>query len=210
MEDVMEVFWFLTTVMLAALLLASNHKNRLLEQTLRQAETDLVTGLLFERPAMAQMARQAQRAARSDDAVVMAVFMDARGLRDINYKYGHAAGDRYLRAHAELLCKITRPDDTVFRRGKGSDEFVALLVMSREECRIMREGEGEGEGNRLTNMMRVLQEGTVTIVSGQESHEIEMKPHTGSAVTNITQGSTIEEIQHLVKIATESADPKGK
>lgn len=203
-RSVMELFWFFTTLVLAALLLASRGRVRLLERLLEQAETDPVTGLLFERPAMAQALRQVCRTSKGAGAVAVVIFMDARGLRGVNREYGHAAGDRYLRAHADLLRAITRPGDVIFRRGKSSDELIVFLVMSDEEYSVML------AGDRLSGMMQDLQGEKATIMSGEESHEISMNPHAESHVAHIPSGRTVEEIKRLVEEAMNTADPKGK
>ena len=50
---------------------------------------------------------------------------DCDGLKQINDKYGHAAGDQYIILAAKLL-KQTLPEDSyIFRI--GGDEFLALL-----------------------------------------------------------------------------------
>lgn len=63
------------------------------------------------------------REAESDLAVA---FVDLDDLKWINDRYGHAAGDRVLRAVAEILVDSAHPHDTVARL--SGDEFVLLTT----------------------------------------------------------------------------------
>lgn len=51
------------------------------------------------------------------------MLVDIDNFKDINDRYGHAAGDYVLTTVAELLAKATRPGDIIARY--GGDEFVA-------------------------------------------------------------------------------------
>jgi len=53
------------------------------------------------------------------------VMLDVDGFKDINTKFGHFAGDQYLRDVATLLKKTFRGSDTVLRL--GGDEFLVIL-----------------------------------------------------------------------------------
>lgn len=53
------------------------------------------------------------------------VMLDVDGFKDINTKFGHFAGDQYLRDVATLLKKTFRGSDTVLRL--GGDEFLIIL-----------------------------------------------------------------------------------
>lgn len=50
---------------------------------------------------------------------------DVDNLKAVNDQYGHAAGDEYIRACADILRKVTRSTDSLFRI--GGDEFVFFL-----------------------------------------------------------------------------------
>ncbi len=94
---------------------------RLQEQLL----VDELTGVLTRRAGMAAVSCQVESARRSRRPQLVAVFLDVDGLKSINDGKGHVAGDRVLRAVAEVLRDHVREEDVVFRY--GGDEFVCAL-----------------------------------------------------------------------------------
>ena len=62
------------------------------------------------------------------------MFLDVDGFKQVNDRYGHAAGDRLLRELSERFGALLRPMDTVARI--GGDEFTFLFeeVSGREEA----------------------------------------------------------------------------
>ncbi len=59
------------------------------------------------------------------DAEFAIVMIDANYLKVINDKYGHAAGDEYLKGCCKILCRVYK-HSPVYRI--GGDEFVAILM----------------------------------------------------------------------------------
>jgi diguanylate cyclase (GGDEF)-like protein len=95
------------------------------ERELRQlAKFDPLTGLpnrLLFRDRLSQAVR---RIDRCDHAVAL-IFIDLDGFKAVNDRYGHAIGDRLLRAVAGRLRRVVRRSDTVARL--GGDEFTIIL-----------------------------------------------------------------------------------
>lgn len=85
---------------------------------------DELTGVLRRRTGLAAFARELERARRSGEAVTMA-YLDVDGLKAVNDRFGHRAGDAMLRHTAEHLRSGLRPYDVIARL--GGDEFAVLL-----------------------------------------------------------------------------------
>jgi diguanylate cyclase (GGDEF)-like protein len=89
-----------------------------------QAGIDGLTGALRRDRGLADLAREIDRARRSDGRLVLA-FVDVDGLKAINDVQGHAAGDELLRNVAMALRSRLRSYDLVIRY--GGDEFLCAL-----------------------------------------------------------------------------------
>ena len=94
--------------------------NQLLEQI---ALTDVLTGLPNRRPAMDRLAQSWAQAAR-DASPLSCMMIDADGFKQVNDRYGHAAGDEVLRQLAARLRDAVRLNDIVCRL--GGDEFLII------------------------------------------------------------------------------------
>ena len=107
---------------------------RLVEQTAQLAEQaraleelallDELTGLNSRR-GLQVLGEQALYSARRAGAPVALLFIDVDGLKQINDKLGHAAGDDALRALAQVIRSSIRDSDVAARI--GGDEFCVLL-----------------------------------------------------------------------------------
>ncbi|WP_369257149.1 diguanylate cyclase domain-containing protein [Geodermatophilus amargosae] len=87
----------------------------------RQAVTDPLTGLANRSALFAVLA--ARLHVETGDGCGL-LFCDLDGFKEVNDRYGHAAGDRLLVAVAGRLREIAGPDDVVARL--GGDEFVLV------------------------------------------------------------------------------------
>jgi diguanylate cyclase (GGDEF)-like protein len=94
------------------------HSCELLEQTMRLAHADPLTGVPNRRAFMSQLAAAVQ----SGPGAVL--FLDLNGFKQINDNFGHAAGDELLVASATRLRAAVRAEDMVARL--AGDEFVVL------------------------------------------------------------------------------------
>jgi diguanylate cyclase (GGDEF)-like protein len=90
----------------------------------REARTDRLTGLDNRSAWEELLASEDARRTRYDERVTI-VSADLDGLKEINDRQGHAAGDQALKAAAELLRRSARASDHVAR--VGGDEFLVLL-----------------------------------------------------------------------------------
>jgi len=95
----------------------------LLERAERAAVQDDLTGLLNRR-GLAMVGEQVVASARRSGNAVHCVFVDVDGLKDVNDRLGHLAGDRVLLAVADAVRLSVRGGDVVARW--GGDEFCVL------------------------------------------------------------------------------------
>jgi diguanylate cyclase (GGDEF)-like protein/PAS domain S-box-containing protein len=90
----------------------------------RKATHDLLTGLPNRGLVLTRLAA-ALRSLRSEPGQVHVLFVDLDKFKAVNDLYGHAVGDRVLRAAAERMKAALRPADTIGRI--GGDEFVVII-----------------------------------------------------------------------------------
>ncbi|MEP6781226.1 MAG: GGDEF domain-containing protein, partial [Gemmatimonadaceae bacterium] len=96
------------------------------EETLRRASiTDELTGL-YNRRGFLTLADQQLRVSRRQGRDLVLFFADLDAFKQVNDRFGHAAGDVSLKAVANLLRASVRDCDIVARL--GGDEFTILAV----------------------------------------------------------------------------------
>lgn len=95
----------------------------------REARTDRLTGLENRSAWEELLASEDARRTRYAERVTI-VSADLDGLKAINDREGHAAGDQALKAAAELLRRSARASDHVAR--VGGDEFLVLMPHTDE------------------------------------------------------------------------------
>ncbi len=119
------------------------------------ARTDALTGLPNRRYFYEELARDFAQAQRHDIPLAV-ITLDLDHFKDVNDRYGHAAGDDALRNAARLLSRYMRQGDLVARLG-GEEFAVACLNASEEEaralaerlCREMQDSETAHEGEQF-------------------------------------------------------------
>ncbi len=91
----------------------------------RRASTDAGTGLLNRDHFQQTLARHMARCQTQGTSVAL-VWVDIDQFKDVNDRYGHAAGDEVLRCSAERMESSVRSNDIVGRL--GGDEFGVILA----------------------------------------------------------------------------------
>jgi diguanylate cyclase (GGDEF)-like protein len=95
-----------------------------IEQLKATAETDFLLDILNRRGFERELARSIAFIKRYSARAALLV-LDVDRLKPINDAFGHAAGDKVLKAIAETLLSEVRASDVIGRL--GGDEFAALL-----------------------------------------------------------------------------------
>ncbi|KQS75572.1 hypothetical protein ASG25_19595 [Rhizobium sp. Leaf384] len=95
-------------------------ERRQIEDLRRNAQTDSLTGLLNRRGLEARVSQMTS----SEGFAVLAIDLD--GFKQVNDRYGHAAGDAVLAETARRLTACVRSIDHVCR--VGGDEFVVVIA----------------------------------------------------------------------------------
>ncbi|GAA2395520.1 sensor domain-containing diguanylate cyclase [Streptomyces glaucosporus] len=138
---------------LASVVAAGIAQTERLEEVRRLAFTDPLTGLANRRAVDVRLDEALERH-RADGTVVSLLVCDVNGLKAVNDRLGHEAGDRLLERFASVLslCGAMLPETLVARL--GGDEFCLLAVgpsadevvrVADEVCRRAAELElGEG------------------------------------------------------------------
>jgi diguanylate cyclase (GGDEF)-like protein len=94
----------------------------------RAALTDNLTGLGNHRSFHEDLQREIARRTRSGSCFSL-VMLDLNGLKQLNDRFGHQAGDERIRAISDCLRATMRATDTAYRI--GGDEFMVLLPAER-------------------------------------------------------------------------------
>ena len=104
--------------------------DRQAEQAQLQAAEDALTGLATFRILRERLANEVARSKRTADPFAV-LFVDLDNFKQINDRFGHAAGNEVLRHTAAECAAFIRTTDLAARY--GGDEFVVVLVRTRLE-----------------------------------------------------------------------------
>ncbi len=96
-------------------------EDKLLRNAYYDSLTDLPNRMLF-RDRLEQEVRYAGRNGRT----LALLFIDLDGFKEVNDRYGHAAGDKVLQESARRIASCVRASDTVARL--GGDEFTVIIT----------------------------------------------------------------------------------
>ncbi len=106
-----------------------------LNEAQNQADQDVLTPVLNRRAFLREMKRVAAFAQRYGSPASV-VFFDLDGFKNVNDRFGHAAGDAALQAVARRLLANVRESDVVGRM--GGDEFAVLLAQADKETALSK------------------------------------------------------------------------
>lgn len=105
-----------------------------LHESIREAETDSLTGLQNRRAYDEKLAQAFHRTTRQQSEVLSLVLFDLDYFKQINDEFGHQYGDAYLNKMAQAMMGVIRHGvDGAFRF--GGDEFAILLFARKDVAR---------------------------------------------------------------------------
>ena len=102
-------------------------------ENLRLTATDDLTGARTRRFGLEEVSRELERARRTGASLVLA-FVDVDGLKAVNDRRGHRAGDTLLRLIGETVRANVRPYDVIVRYG-GNELLCAMPNLTIREAR---------------------------------------------------------------------------
>ncbi|WP_209426586.1 diguanylate cyclase [Pararhodobacter sp. SW119] len=161
---------------------------RQVQDGLRLAVADPLTGLYNRRYALAHLERVAQRARETGRRYAVMV-LDLDRFKTINDTFGHAAGDSVLETVAHRLRDNLRPSDLVARIG-GEEFLVALPDTTLGTARIAAE-----------RLCRAVQADPVVLPDGQD---VLVTISVGLALGNDDPQSGTETVRQLIERADEA------
>ncbi len=136
---------FYTAVLLLSAYMFNNQYRQLAKSLLLERATETIkdlslhdelTGLFNRRAFLAIVKRELARMAREQRRSFLAI-ADIDHFKQLNDRYGHPAGDEFLRRVAAILGKATRVTDTLARW--GGEEFIILIEGNDEGAHIVLE-----------------------------------------------------------------------
>jgi len=166
----------------------------LTNEVYKLAALDQLTGLYNRRSGEQRLAEEISRAVRHERPLTV-LLIDLDGLKQINDKLGHPAGDLVLKGFSERLQKAIRGSDLAVRL--GGDEFMVLLPECRAEevKHVLSRLDGlelEYDGTRIPCRFS---RGWTDYKPGETAEEL-MKRADEALYTNKRAGKQVEEPRH--------------
>jgi diguanylate cyclase (GGDEF)-like protein len=141
------------------------------------AISDPLTGLRNHRAFQEDLARELQRVSRSGEPLSL-VLLDLDGLKALNDRLGHQAGDERLQAVAQAIRESQRASDLAYRI--GGDEFAVILAGARalgalefaQRLRaIVAVTAGIAEATELRGRDEVIREADLALIGAKRLHQ---------------------------------------
>jgi diguanylate cyclase (GGDEF)-like protein len=108
----------------------SGHLEELSQRLRNMAYRDAVTGLYNHRYFREQLSHEIERSVRYSHPLSL-ILLDMNNFKQINDRYGHFMGDRFLGLVGEMISRHVRASDVGARY--GGDEFVVILPSTSQE-----------------------------------------------------------------------------
>jgi diguanylate cyclase (GGDEF)-like protein len=166
----------------------------LTNEVYKLAALDQLTGLYNRRSGEQRLAEEISRAVRHERPLTV-LLIDLDGLKQINDRLGHPAGDLVLKGFSERLQKAIRGSDLAVRI--GGDEFMVLLPECRadEVKHVLSRLDGlelEYDGTRIPCRFS---RGWTDYKPGETAEEL-MKRADETLYANKRAGKNVEEPRH--------------
>lgn len=158
----------------------------------REAQTDALTGLLNQNAMKEAVANRLRQAGRSGERLVFFMFDLDKFKGEVNDKYGHPYGDKFLATVGSKLKQTLREGDLAGRM--GGDEFAILASLAP------REGEEQAPWHVLESMEARITDSTRSLLNEGEF------AHLGASGVDISYGESIfngQSAEELMKEADE-------
>jgi diguanylate cyclase len=141
------------------------------EEVYKLAALDPLTGLYNRRSGEQRLAGEVLRAQRIGHPLTVLV-LDLDGLKSVNDKFGHPAGDELIRSFAQRLNKAIRGSDLAVRF--GGDEFLVLLPDCKleEVPYVLNRLSGHKMDHKGVSVAIVFSAGWCTLRSGETAEEL--------------------------------------
>ncbi len=141
------------------------------------AISDPLTGLRNHRAFQEDLARELQRVSRTGDPLSL-VLLDLDGLKAVNDRFGHQAGDERLQAVAAAIRSSQRAGDLAYRI--GGDEYAVILAGARalgalefaQRVRgLVAVTAGIAEATELRGRDEVIREADLALIGAKRLHQ---------------------------------------